>query len=731
MRMPLPLTRDLVLVGGGHAHALVLRRWGMAPLAGVRLTVINPDPTAPYTGMLPGHVAGHYPRAALEIDLVRLARFAGARLVLGRVEGVDRAARRLLLPGRAPVAYDIASLDIGITAEMPDLPGFAAHGHAAKPLGPFAEAWERFVAEVESGHAAPQAAVIGGGVGGVELAMAMAHRLRGHGAPPSVTVIESGAQALRDIGAAARATLSRRMAALGVTLEIGARITQVAPGAVSLGDGRQVAAAFVTGAAGARPHPWLAQTGLGLEDGFIRVGPTLQTETDAALFAVGDCAHLGFAPRPKAGVYAVRAAPVLYDNLRVALSGSGRMRVFRPQRDYLKLVSTGDRTAVADKFGLRAGGTWLWRLKDRIDRRFMARFHDLPAMPVPALPTVAAEGLAEAAGAQPLCAGCGAKVGPGDLRTALAGLPPPRRADVLSQPGDDAAVLAHGDGVQVLTTDHLRAFTGDLWLFARIAALHALGDIWAMGARPQAAVASVTLPPMAARLQTESLREILAAATEVFRAEGAELAGGHTSTGAELQIGFTLTGLAPRALTLAGARTGDALILTKPLGSGTILAAEMALAAPGRTVAAALSGMAVSQGAAARLLATEARALTDVTGFGLAGHLHAICVASGVGARLDLAAIPLFDGAEALAGAGWRSTLWPANRAALDGVLDAPDTPRAWLLADPQTAGGLLAAVPAGSEEKLLEAVQQTGLVHAAIIGRVIEGPPSIRAEGG
>jgi len=731
MRLPLPLVRDLVLIGGGHTHALVLRRWGMAPLAGVRLTVISPDPTAPYTGMLPGHVAGHYPRAALEIDLVRLARFAGARLILGRVEGIDSVARRLLLPGRAPVAYDIASLDIGVTAEMPELPGFSTHAHPAKPLGPFAVAWERFVADVEGGRAAPKAIVIGGGVGGVELAMAMAHRLREAGTEPQVTVFEAGTQALRDIGTAARATLLRRMAALGVGLETGRQVARVTPGAVVLGDGRRVPAGFVIGAAGARPQPWLAATGLALEEGFVRVGPTLQTESDPTVFAVGDCAHLGFAPRPKAGVYAVRAAPVLCHNLRVALSGRGRMRAFRPQRDYLKLVSTGGRSAVADKFGLRAGGAWLWHLKDRIDRRFMAKFHDLPAMPAPDLPAARAEGLTEAAGTQPLCAGCGAKVGPDTLRAALAALPAPQRADVLSQPGDDAAVLAHGEGAQSLTTDHLRAFSGDLWLFARVAALHALGDVWAMGVRPQAALASITLPPMAPRLQTESLREILAAATEVFRAEGAELVGGHTTTGAEMQLGFTLTGLGTRVVALAGARPGDALLLTKPLGTGTILAAEMALAAPGRTVAAALACMAISQGAAARQLANVAHAMTDVTGFGLAGHLHAICRASSVGAELDLDAVPILEGAESLALAGVRSTLWPANMAAVEGILEAPATPRASLLADPQTAGGLLAAVPPDRADAICDTVRRTGLADAEIVGRLTEGPPTIRATGG
>jgi len=151
MQSPVPLTRDLVLIGGGHTHALVLRRWEMRKLPGARLTVINPGPTAPYTGMLPGHVAGHYPREALEIDLVRLARFAGARLVLGEARGLDRAARRVHVAGRPPIRYDIASFDVGITARMPAIPGFAEHAVAAKPLDGFARRWEAFCAAVAAG----------------------------------------------------------------------------------------------------------------------------------------------------------------------------------------------------------------------------------------------------------------------------------------------------------------------------------------------------------------------------------------------------------------------------------------------------------------------------------------------------------------------------------------------------------------------------------------------------
>ncbi len=178
MQIDIPLTRDLVLIGGGHAHALVMRRWGMKPLPGARLTVINPGPTAPYTGMLPGHVAGHYSRDDLDIDLVRLARFCGARLIDGAVDALDADARVMHIEGWGDLKYDVASLDVGITAEMPEIEGFADHGTGAKPLGQYANRWRAFLRAVEVGDTAPEVAVIGGGVAGVELSLAMAHALR-------------------------------------------------------------------------------------------------------------------------------------------------------------------------------------------------------------------------------------------------------------------------------------------------------------------------------------------------------------------------------------------------------------------------------------------------------------------------------------------------------------------------------------------------------------------------
>ncbi|WP_341368514.1 selenide, water dikinase SelD [Yoonia sp. BS5-3] len=688
-----PFTRDLVLIGGGHSHALVLRQWGMNPLPGVRLTVINPGPTAPYSGMLPGFVAGHYTRDELDIDLVRLARFAGARLINGYATGIDRQAKTISVAGRPAIGYDVTAVDVGITSTMPNLPGFAKHAIAAKPLGIFASRWDAFRATADK----PQIVIIGGGVAGAELAMAMAHALRGKG--PVIRLLDRS-RVLSALGHKAREQMLQALGAEKVEIIEDAEVSEIFGQGVLLKDGRRIESDFTTGAAGAKPHDWIGQTGLALHEGFITVDANLQS-SDPNIFAVGDCAHLSFDPRPKAGVYAVREAPVLFDNLRAVLSG-GDMRPYKPQRDYLKLISLGRKSALAEKFGTARHGPLLWKLKDHIDRKFMTQFDTLPMMEPPQIPRTAALGVHQAVDKAPPCGGCGAKAGRNALRNALG-----------SQFGDDAALVQKG---QVISTDHLPALTDDPVLMTQIAAIHALGDIWAMGAKPQAATINIILPRMTAALQERSLQEISATANMVMEQAGAQVVGGHTTLGETMTIGFTITGLTKAPIGLDGAVVGDALILTKPIGSGTIMAAEMTGRARGADVISCFDQMMQPQDKAAEILA-KAHAMTDVTGFGLAGHLRGICDASGVGAVLDRDTIPLMDGALALSDAGVRSSLFEDNKIGA-GPIDGLECD---LLYDPQTAGGLLAALPQKTAETALKKLQEAGY-SAAIIGEIVAG---------
>ena len=360
-----------------------MRAWAKAAAkaaakAGARpaeVLLIDPDCEAYYSGMLPGHIAGHYPREALIFDLPACAAAAGVRYLRGRVTALDPAKRQITLRDaeghEQVIGYEIASLDIGIHSAMPEIKGFCDHATPVKPLAAFARAWERF-ASAPSGPIC----VIGGGVAGVEIALAAAHRLAAHRlagqAAGTVHLVEAGPCLAPLLSPRARAQLERALRRFGVQVHLAQKVAEVTATQVILETGAALAAGMVIGAGGARPHAWLAQSGLTDARGFVPVGETLQTTASPTLFAVGDCAEMTHAPRPKAGVFAVRQAPILAQNLSVLATGKGALARYWPQRDYLKLISLGETRALADWHGLALQGRWLWRWKDRIDRGFMA-----------------------------------------------------------------------------------------------------------------------------------------------------------------------------------------------------------------------------------------------------------------------------------------------------------------------------------------------------------------------
>ena len=717
----IPLSRDLVLIGGGHAHALVLKKWRMNPLPGVRLTLINPGATAPYTGMLPGHIAGHYDRKALEIDLMSLTQFSDARLILSPATGIDHKTRLIHVQGRPPVAYDTASIDVGITAQM-SISGFSENAIGAKPLQNYAQMWQVFLKTVISGEKTPNVTVIGGGVAGCELAMAMAHALFAKGFRPNISVIEQGEQ-ISGVGFHARRKLKAAMASLEVNLITNGKIEKITKTHVILKGGMLIPTAFCVGAAGAVPHPWIIQTTLPQKDGFIKVDQDLRVQGHSNLFAVGDCAHMPFAPRPKAGVFAVRGAPILYHNLRAVLTNT-KLKKFHPQRSYLKLISLGNKSALVEKYGISIASPLLWRWKDNIDRKFIAHLTNFTAMQGARLPAIVATGVREEKLEQPLCGGCGAKVAAAALKASLISSEPETHPEVVKGTGDDAAILRlPNGGFQVISTDHLRAFVDDPVQMTRIAAIHALGDIWAMAAKPQVALISLILPRMSQSLQERTLLEINKTARTVFSNAGALIVGGHTTMGAEMTIGFTITGVRQqKPITLTGAKDGDVLLLTRPIGSGVILAAHMAGNAPAHSVANTLETMERPQGKAALIL-SNAHAMTDVTGFGLAGHLQEMCTASGLQAEIWQSKIPLYPHARLLSDRGVQSSLLQANidNAPILGTIDP-------LLHDPQTAGGLLAALTPDAASAALSALASQGS-KGWVIGQLSKGNGAIQVK--
>ena len=718
---------DIVLLGGGHAHVHVLKAFAMKPEPGVRLTLVTRDLETPYSGMLPGVIAGLYAERDAHIDLLRLSAVTGTRLIHAEAIGLDRGQKRVLLVGRPPIAYDVLSIDVGITPALAHIAGAAEHGIAVKPIGSFLGKFEALRARCRAPDGPRRIAVIGGGAGGVELILSVRSHLladaRAEGrseAAFSFALVTDG-EILATHDPKVRDSFRRALAERRIELHERKPAQAVTPDAILLKDGEAVKADAALVTTGAAAPPWFRSTGLALDpDGFLAVGASLQTLNDPDVFAAGDCATLVETPREKAGVFAVRAGHPLARNLRRRVRNES-LKPWRPQRRHLALISTGERYAIASRGAFKTEGAWVWRWKDWIDRRWMRMYQDTNAM-LARMPKPRPDPDVEE---QMRCGGCAAKIGPMPLSQALSKLPPPIVDGVLVglEAPDDAAILQPPkSGYLVQTVDFFRAFVDDPFVFGEIAANHALNDVFAMGGVPRHALATAVIPIGPAAKVEEALFQLLSGVRACLDRERVALVGGHSSEGMDLSMGLSVTGevASDRILRKSGLGVGDALILTRPIGTGILFAAAMRGLAAATSVDEALAEMRRSNRQAAEILQEHgATAMTDVSGFGLIGHLGEMLTASGAEAELDLPAVPVYAGAIAKARDGVASTLLAENLAQLPLLRGEIDMATKAVLFDPQTSGGLLAGVPAEAAADCLAALCSARHVHAAIIGRI------------
>lgn len=694
--------RELVLVGGGHAHVQVLQRLIMKPVENIRVTTILDRPLAMYSGMVPGVLAGDYQPAEAEIDVWALTRRAGGRIVDAPAIGLDRNAGRVLVEGRPATRYDAVSFDVGSTVAGLDIPGVREHAVPTRPIGRFVE---RVTAAMRD-RPSPRIVVVGGGAGGVEVAFTLQHRTKGQ-----VTLVDARKEVLpgwtASFGRKVLAAADKR----GI-LRVVARVTSVDPGLVHLDAAPgQLPFDLLVWVTGAAPHPWMAALDLPKDErGFLRVSDQLQAE-DRAVFGAGDCVAVGKHDLPKAGVYAVREGPILADNL-LAYLADRPLRTYAPQRGFLSLLNLGGQDALGARGPVSFQGAWVWRWKDRIDRRFMKMFQSIGPDDRPTFTPMTTD---------MTCGGCAAKVGPGELSRVLARMPIPKDPSVEMGLGaaDDIAVVHTPSGDRLgLSIDAFTAFCDDPWSVGRIAAVNALNDLYVKGMMPRWALAIVGVPDDGST--EETLHHVMDGARSVLDASRVTLVGGHTLRTDALQVGFSITGVGEGMRTKAGLQPGDTLILTRALGTGVLFYAHAAGRARGEWIRDAMTRMARTHRESAKVASRfGVHAATDVTGFGLAGHLLEMTRASSLGARITATRLPILPGAQSLLDQGLRSTWHAQNEHARAEITGDPPP----ILFDPQTAGGMLFGVRAELADEALEALHAAGEDDAVAIGTVTESP--------
>lgn len=641
---------DLILIGGGHAHVGVIRRLAMNPVPGVRITLVNSASETPYSGMLPGLISGQYQWDDCHIDLARLCRWAQVRFIRARVVAIDTDHQRFELIDAASglarsLDYDFASLNPGATPDL-SVAGAETQVLPVKPIAQFVKQFDqRILANADACH---QSVVVGAGVGAVEVVLAAQQRVPKHDWSLIVGrngLLPGAPEAVRD---QVLSTLTRR----GIRLLSGP-VSSVQKHHLVLPD-RSVGFDHCLWNTQAAAPRWLAESGLPVDaEGFVKIQGDLSIIGHPNVFAAGDAVSLN---RPKAGVFAVRAGPVLADNLRRRLSGRPTLP-WKPQRQWLAILNLADGRAIGWRGQRSVTGRWVFQLKDQIDRRFMAKFStNLPSdMP-------------DAAGDDPpLCMGCGGKA-------------PAEALGNVDLSRD--ACRYEPDGPQVMTVDTLTDPLGDPWWMGRLGAMHAAGDLIAARSKAAAHLVSVAVPDNSPRLVA---RDLAMARRGLDTIELGENLGGHSYSAAQGQITLTLTGPATHVGSLP-LRAGMRVWISRPLGSGLLFAGAMQNLVRGRFLDHWLDRAYPLEYDLQGL--PDPIRLTDITGFGLAGHLHSLLEGRPIQWEDNL---PEYPGIDYKA----RPVLADANQRLAGPLVNGLNPTQIQLVSDPQTLGGLLAIWPA------------------------------------
>ena len=395
--------KHLVLIGGGHSHVHVLKVIGdqrSTSNKSVRLTVISSVRFTPYSGMLPGYLAGHYTHEQIHLDVLKLTKHAGGRFIHApavRVEvneggcggtvylgpAADGSSDVLNQQPSTTVHYDCLSINIGSS------PGAVPSTSVipVKPISTFCQQYQALLDAVEEHEQATtyRVCVVGGGAGGVELALALQHRLLSTTNLQSLEleIITRSDAVLESHGPAVRRKFQRILRERKITVTTRASVTAVANGdsstqqRIMLADGTERLVDACFWCATAESAQWLSDAtpfACTPTGNFLRVAETYECIGFTGVFAAGDCAYMDAHPRARAGVFAVRAGPILVENILRYLRKEPLIR-HRPQERFLQLISTGDQYAVASRYAhVALEGKWLWRLKDRIDRKWMEKY---------------------------------------------------------------------------------------------------------------------------------------------------------------------------------------------------------------------------------------------------------------------------------------------------------------------------------------------------------------------
>lgn len=716
-----PAAHDLVLVGGGHSQIAVLKQFGMNPIPGLRITMINNFISSSYSGMLPGYIAGTFTKEDTQIDLLKLCSFANSRLIIDRVIGLNSEKKYISLQNRTPIYYDTLSINTGGEPELNSIVGAKKYGVPIKPISNLIQVFENMKSKINK-YKNINFVIIGGGAGGIEIALSIKNYLNNQKTliEKQVTLISKSKNLIGGHSALAKLNATNFLIENNINLISDNPVIEIGNNFVKTKRGTKIKSDFSVLVTSITAPKWISQSDLTLsDDGFIEVNNFLQSSNEN-IFASGDVCSIKGKNLVKSGVYAVRQGTILSKNLRARILKL-RYTSYKPQKTFLSLIGDGKSKAIFSWGPFSFKSKWSWMLKKFIDENFIKKYNVLPPMEMKSLkphPNLITEkDFGDPSLAKIKCLGCGAKAQWLSLEEAIKAVNAFQTVSNIDITNDVSVIQAPLGMEIVQSVDLISSIINDPYDLSRIAALHSISDIITAGAKPHSAEAIFIIPPGLKKTQTRLISELIGGASKVFLDHNMKLNGGHTSEGTDLQVGFAITGFRPKTFKLKKPKVGNRLILTKPLGVGIILAAHMRGKSKPDEYQNVINAMLSSNQIAGEILLNNHITLvTDVTGFGLARHT--LNLTQPFGARFNLSKIPVLDGVYRILQNGIVSSLSDANRKASG--FDVFSDYKNQIIFDPQTGGGLLAIIEKESEKKILNQLKSQN-IKASIIGTVIK----------
>lgn len=740
---PVPSKKQLVLLGGGHANIQLLKSMAINPISGMRVCLISDVPYAPYSGMLPGLLSGGYQPEQCHFDLRRLSYLAGAEFICAKAQSMNPNSARINFADRPPIAYDILSINIGATPLLPPS-GLTSSLLPLKPIAELLTRWNVMMKSIEkrflAGLPAPKIAIVGGGAAGCEVAAALQERVAKYWKNFQLDLWHKGDQLLPSFPRHASRLGEKMLRDSSVRIIFSSPVSDVRDKHLVLTSGETFAYDWIIWALGVKPPAFTQESGLELdEQGFIKVDRYLRCIDKDNVFCAGDVASFPISLK-KAGVYAVRQGPILIKNIRAVYRGS-RLKKYNPQKSILSLLRLGRGSIIFSKGLFSFSSPFLWNFKDRIDRNFMESWQNYK----PGLKSLVISKrklkLHESAKnrpnygdfEQPLCGGCAAKISPSAVFNNQRGIE--NWGGIVA---GDAGTFEVEKGLHLAESiDVIKDLGVDLHTFGRIAALHSMCDLIVSGVKPRSAQALIQLKRAADHLIKNDFEVIMNGILCELDNHQVKLTGGHSLIGQELFAGLSVCGFRTDSSNKdILIQAGDALVLSKPIGSGLLLAAQMQDLASGMYVHAMIKELLKPQ-----LLFFDLyqkgliSAMTDISGFGLGIHglrlLHRMAHNLRLGFRFDLKSIPYFNGVLDLVAKGVRSSLHQGNfdyfyqnntceiAQQLRSPKPAHNTPALQVMFDPQTAGPILAVVPSNAVNEVLLLLCENNLTKACQVGYV------------